>query len=88
MGREGEQGQTDFTVRDLNWFIDFQGPLETSVRVRYNSGEHPCTVEPGGDGVEQGGTVHVHLKEKTVITPGQSAVFYDGDLVLGGGIIA
>ena len=52
-------------------------------QVRYNSGCHPCTAEPG-----EGGTVVVHLREKTVITPGQSAVFYDGDIVLGGGIIA
>ena len=85
VGREEEQGQTDFTVRDLNWFIDFQGPLETRVKVRYNSGEHPCTVT--ADAAKEG-TVQVHLKEKTVITPGQSAVFYDGDIVLGGGIIA
>ena len=85
VGREEEQGQTDFTVRDLNWFIDFQGPLETRVKVRYNSGEHPCTVTADA---AQEGTVQVHLKEKTVITPGQSAVFYDGDIVLGGGIIA
>ncbi len=83
VGREEEQGQTEFTVRDLNWFIDAPGRLEASVRVRYNSGEHPCTVEGHGDG-----TATVHLAEKTVITPGQSAVFYDGDIVLGGGIIS
>ncbi|MBO7516193.1 MAG: tRNA 2-thiouridine(34) synthase MnmA, partial [Spirochaetia bacterium] len=47
-----------------------------------NSGIHPCTAELRADG-----TVQVLLKEKTVITPGQSAVFYDGDIVLGGGII-
>ena len=82
VGREEEQGQKDFIVRDLNWFIGFHGPLETSVKVRYNSGEHPCTVF-----MQEDGTVKVHLAESTVITPGQSAVFYDGDLVLGGGII-
>ncbi|MBO7093495.1 MAG: tRNA 2-thiouridine(34) synthase MnmA [Spirochaetia bacterium] len=83
VGREDEQGQTEFTVRDLNWFIGFKGPLEAGVKVRYNSGIHPCTAELRADG-----TVQVLLKEKTVITPGQSAVFYDGDIVLGGGIIA
>ena len=81
--REDEQGQTEFTVRDLNWFIDFDGSeFRTSVKVRYNSGEHPCRVR-----ALDNGSVLVRLDNKCVITRGQSAVFYDGDLVIGGGII-
>ena len=84
VGRENEQGQNDFTVKDLNWFIDYDGQkIHTSVRVRYNSAEHPCTIMADEDG-----NLKVHLEDKTVITSGQSAVFYDGDIVQGGGIIA
>jgi len=83
VGREDELGQSDFTVRDLNWFIDYRGlEMHTSVKVRYNSTEYPCTINKNEDG-----TISVHLEDKTVITSGQSAVFYDGDIVQGGGII-
>lgn len=91
VGREDEQGQYSFKVRNLNWFIEpdsLKGPLSCNVRVRYNSGEHPCTVTLTPGTPPEEATAYVQLEEKTVITPGQSAVFYDGDIVLGGGIIA
>lgn len=44
----------------------------------------PCTVYPAG----QSGVRLVFDEPLRAITPGQSAVLYDGDTVLGGGIIA
>lgn len=57
---------------------------ELSVRIRYRSRPIPCRVFPLGND-------HLlvrFLAEASAITPGQSAVFYDGNRVLGGGFIA
>lgn len=55
-----------------------------SVRIRYRSKPIPCSVSS-----LENGQVLVHFKEEaSAITPGQSAVFYDGNRVLGGAFIA
>ncbi|MCL2706233.1 MAG: tRNA 2-thiouridine(34) synthase MnmA [Spirochaetaceae bacterium] len=94
VGRDFHQGQNKFTIEKCNWFIDThpatngwvkvseENTIECNVMVRYNSSELPCKVEIGSNNCAT-----VSLEEKTVITPGQSAVFYKDDLVIGGGII-
>ena len=73
-----------FEVDGLNWFGPAaERPLECAVKLRYRGGEVPCTVEPG-DGP---GLLRVSLRRAQIVTPGQSAVFYRGELVLGGGVI-
>ena len=82
VGRREQLGSSSFEAGELNWFIDLpEKPLECRVQVRYNSAEHECRIIP-----EEGG-VRVELAGRAVASPGQSAVFYDGDLVIGGGII-
>ena len=57
-------------------------PFRCSAKTRYRQPEQPCTVYPAGE-------VRLVFDEPLrAITPGQSAVLYDGDTVLGGGIIA
>jgi tRNA-uridine 2-sulfurtransferase len=53
------------------------------VKIRYNSPEAEAVIKVG-----QQNTAKVFFKKKvSSVTPGQSAVFYDGDILLGGGII-
>ena len=59
-------------------------PFRCSAKTRYRQPEQPCTVYPAG----AHGVRLVFDEPLRAITPGQSAVLYDGDMVLGGGIIA
>ncbi|MCL2481641.1 MAG: biotin--[acetyl-CoA-carboxylase] ligase, partial [Spirochaetaceae bacterium] len=84
VGRDFHQGQNKFTIEKCNWFIEVSegDTIECNVMVRYNSSEFSCKAE-----INANSCATVFLEEKTVITPGQSAVFYKDDLVIGGGII-
>jgi tRNA-specific 2-thiouridylase len=60
-------------------------PRETSVKIRSQHHGSAATIEPLDGGVR----VRVRFaKPERAVTPGQAAVFYDGDLMLGGGWIA
>jgi tRNA-specific 2-thiouridylase len=83
VGRREQSGRRDFLVQNLNWFIPVpEKPMECSVKIRYRSQDVPCVLE-----AESAQKVWVCLEQPELVTPGQSAVFYQDDLVLGGGII-
>ena len=70
---------------DLNWIaIDaLAEPIAVTAKVRYGKREGRARVEPLA-----AGKVRVTFAEpQRAVTPGQSVVFYDGDTVVGGGII-
>jgi len=72
------------TLHGVNWRLSApEGPLRASCRIRYRHQEVPSTITPLGGGRAQ---VDFDQVQKGV-TPGQAAVFYDGDRVLGGGWI-
>lgn len=75
----------EFVVHQCNW-IPFETPpesMEVSAKIRYNHGGTPATVFPLPDG-----TARVQLHEpQRAVTPGQATVFYQEDLVVGGGWI-
>lgn len=59
------------------------GPVRLWARIRYRMEEQPCTVEQTGEDA-------VRLtfdSPQRAITPGQTAVFYDGETVVGGAVI-
>ena len=72
-------------VDRVNW-ISGHAPsaaLRASVRVRYRGAESPALVIP-----ESGGRARVLFdRPQRAVTPGQAAVFYEGETVLGGGRI-
>jgi tRNA-specific 2-thiouridylase len=71
-------------VSDINWIGEKPGtPMEIHTRVRYRSPEVASTVTP-----QENHTAIVRFKApQPAVTPGQGAVFYRGDEILGGGWI-
>ncbi len=57
------------------------GPIRCAAKIRYRHPEQPCLLTP----LEDGGVRLDFDEPQRAITPGQSAVVYDGDTVLGGG---
>jgi tRNA-specific 2-thiouridylase len=72
-------------VHDVNWVSGRvpEAPVRAEVQIRHRHAASPASLLAVGDGV-----VHVEFDSpQYAITPGQAAVFYDGDEVLGGGWI-
>jgi tRNA-specific 2-thiouridylase len=74
----------EFIVRDMNWLISpGKSDLHATVKVRSTMTDEPASIRILDDG-----TVSVFFDEpQWAPAPGQSAVFYQGDTVLGGGPI-
>jgi len=76
----------EFMVERCNWipFDEPSGTLEVTAKIRYNHPGATATIEPMSDGRAR---VKTHTNQRAV-TPGQACVFYQDDLVVGGGWIA
>ena len=73
-------------ARYVNWvsIAAITVPRRAQVKIRHRHQPADATLYPGPDG-----DIEVRFDEpQRAVTPGQAAVFYDGDLVLGGGWIA
>jgi tRNA-uridine 2-sulfurtransferase len=85
VGEKKDVYTSEFIVNDLNWilFERLTQPLMLKARIRYLHSEAEAVVMPIDDG-----KVNVRFAEpQMAITPGQAAVFYEDDLVVGGGTI-
>ena len=85
VGDDSALDRDEFVADRCNW-IAFDAPptaLEASVKIRYNHPGALATVTPLPGARAK---VKLHAAQRA-ITPGQAAVFYQDDLVLGGGWI-
>jgi tRNA-specific 2-thiouridylase len=86
VGREDDLRRESMRVRRVNWLsiAPIAEARAVRVKIRNRHSAAAATLVPTGDI----GVVDVHFAEaQRAVTPGQAAVFYDGDLVLGGGWI-
>ena len=84
LGRRDDLATTTVTASGLNWLTDPPaGPFTCEAKFRYQQQSRRCKVELTDDDTA------VLTPEEPImgVAPGQAAVFYDGDRVLGGGWI-
>lgn len=85
VGPSEQLGRAELFAKRMNWIsgIAPQEPFRAEVKIRYKARPVPAWIEPLQDN-----RIYVRFDEPLRdITPGQGAVLYDGDFVLGGGII-
>jgi tRNA-specific 2-thiouridylase len=86
VGGDDELWRESFFAREVNWvsIAAPEAPVAVTVKIRNKHQAAPATLHPTG---EPGRVEVVFAAPQRAVTPGQAAVFYDGDLVLGGGWI-
>ena len=85
VGPEEDIFKTDLLAKDVNFIsIDkLEGPMKVEAKIRYSAKPAEATIYPAEDG-----KVRVKFNDKQrAITKGQSVVFYNGNSVVGGGVI-
>ncbi|MBE9012249.1 tRNA 2-thiouridine(34) synthase MnmA [Pseudanabaenaceae cyanobacterium LEGE 13415] len=85
VGERSEAQNLECTVTRMNWvsIASPSAPIKADVQIRYRSPATPATVIP----LEDDRVRIVFDEPQFSITPGQAAVWYDGEVLLGGGII-
>lgn len=84
LGSNDDLFAREVNAKDLNWIAGGNVPAEfrCKAKIRYRMTEQACTVKTDGNNF----TI-IFDEPQRAATSGQSAVLYDGDYVLGGGII-
>ncbi len=85
VGDRTSGGRSECTITRTNWvsIAEPTNPIRTSVKIRYRSKAVSVNVIP----IENSRFKLVFDEPQFGVTPGQAAVFYNEDLLLGGGII-
>ncbi|MCB0412407.1 MAG: tRNA 2-thiouridine(34) synthase MnmA, partial [Bdellovibrionales bacterium] len=82
LGEEEHLYQSNLRVKNVHWLDDFDSGEELRVKIRF---QHPGATAKV---LEKNGEVQVNFAEpQRSITPGQAAVFYRGNRLVGGGWI-
>lgn len=90
IGRNDELLRASMRVKNVNWIsiAPPTKPLRAAVKIRNKHSAAQATLRVNSSDVAPDGAVEVLFDEpQRAVTPGQGAVFYSGDLVLGGGWI-
>ncbi len=83
VGPRQDAYRSQFTIKEEHFLNKpFKKKVEIKVRIRYNHKEEAAVVYPVKDKLKV-----IFKNPQFAVTPGQSAVFYDKDTVIGGGII-
>ncbi|HNF71938.1 MAG TPA: tRNA 2-thiouridine(34) synthase MnmA, partial [Chitinophagaceae bacterium] len=84
LGDETDLERNSMEVARLNWikYPGIEQPMQAQTKIRYKTAAVESTIIPDATGIH----VDFHASVKG-IAPGQSAVFYDGEDVIAGGII-
>ncbi|KRQ86879.1 tRNA-specific 2-thiouridylase MnmA [Caloramator mitchellensis] len=84
IGDEKEVFRDRLYAEDLNFipFDKLEKEIRVTAKIRYSAKEAPAVISPYKNGV-----IVKFDEPQRAITKGQSVVFYDGDIVVGGGII-
>ena len=85
IGNEEDIFKTELIAGDLNFipFEKLEGEMKVTAKIRYSAKKANATIIP----VDKNNVKVIFEEKQRAITKGQSVVFYDGDVVVGGGII-
>ena len=70
-------------IRNMNILADFQQPIDCNAKFRYRQSDNPVHLSK----LDDNRWLAEYPQKVRSVTPGQEAVFYDGDIMLGGGVI-
>jgi tRNA-uridine 2-sulfurtransferase len=89
VGDRTDAETSEFTVERVNWvsMAEPAAPIQAEVQVRYRSQPVGATILPLSEHLAEQRVKVVFDEPQFSITPGQAAVWYRGDLLLGGGVI-
>jgi tRNA-specific 2-thiouridylase len=90
VGADAELATHTLRAGRLNWISipSLTASMRVKIKIRHRHDPAWAILEPAGQNSTAGGEVVAHFDEpQRAVTPGQSAVFYDGDEVVGGGWI-